>query len=166
MKQLVDVGGGNGHLISVISSRYPHIHTVLLERPSAIKAALAHENPYIADTMLLEGNFFEQIPHGADLYILRHVLHDWNNKQCREILSNCAKAMRSGSRLLIIEALIGSAESHVPAVWDDLDMLLITGGRARSLDQYSTLCRDVGLQLRKLIHSGEPSITIMEIDRP
>ncbi len=105
---LADIGGGNGSKITAILQRYPTMRGLLFDLPHVVERA----RPHMVDAGLSErcqlvgGNFFESIPAGADAYLMRHIIHDWNDEQSLTILRNCHAALRPGGRLLVIESVI------------------------------------------------------------
>ncbi len=103
MDKLVDVGGGNGRLLSSILQAYSAMTGVLFEQPDVIERAFdLVEKSGISDRLqLVTGNFFETIPVGGDAYVLKHILHDWGNEEAIAILKNCYQAMVEAGRLLV-----------------------------------------------------------------
>jgi hypothetical protein len=107
MKSIVDVGGGNGMLLGTILKANPHLKGILFDLPEVIERA--RDSQYLTTEIssgrcqLIPGNFFETVPDGADAYLMKHILHDWNNDECIKILNNCYKSMAENGKLLIIE---------------------------------------------------------------
>jgi hypothetical protein len=110
------------------------------------------------------GSFFESIPSGGDAYILRHILHDWNDERCLAILKVCRDALTAKARLLIIErTVVANAQIATSVLHADLEMLVMCGGRERTQAQYAELLADAGFRLTKAIATGEePPHTIYE----
>ncbi len=139
-QHVVDVGGGNGWLLQRLLAERPAWRGTLFDRPEVVSRA--GENPAMRSLgercRFIGGDFFRELPSGADLYLLRHVLHDWNDEQCLEILSCCRRAMKSSARLVVIESLLGADASEGMAEWSNLSMLLI-GGVERPLARYEAL---------------------------
>lgn len=161
-RRVVDVGGGNGHLLNAIVSRYPSVEAILFEQPHAIRAARSKQGGACPDICLVEGDFFTAIPSGADIYILRHVLHDWDDNDCIAILTKCGEAMTASSIVLIVEMSIESVAAPLPGPWGDLDMMLITGGKERSMDEYQSLCTQAGLVATEVISTAFPSVKLVK----
>jgi len=107
------------------------------------------------------GSFFERVPSGADVYLLKQVLHDWDDERATQILRNCRVAMKTGSRLLIIELVIEDSTAGAMAALSDLEMLALTGGRERTSDQYRALLESAGLRLARIRRTYSP-FTIVE----
>lgn len=154
VQRVVDVGGGFGELIAAILSAHPHMKGVLFDMEHAIGRAHDHlVAAGVADRCeLVAGDFFESVPPGADDYVLKTVLHDWDDEQCKLILSNCAKAMPPHARLLIVERLM--PERFEDSAHDrgiargDLNMLIAQDGKERTLEQYQALLHAAGLHLK------------------
>jgi hypothetical protein len=102
---------------------------------------------------LIAGNFFKGVPSGADAYLLKSILHDWNDEQCTAILVNCAKAMPTDARLFIVERLMPEHFEDSPhdrgIARGDLNMLVAQDGKERTLEQYQALLQGAGLRLKK-----------------
>lgn len=154
VQRVVDVGGGFGELIAAVLAIHPHVKGVLFDMAHAIGRAhgsLAAAG--VADRCeLVSGDFFEAVPAGADTYLLKTVLHDWDDTQCKAILRSCAKAMPAHARLLIIERLMPEHFEDSPhdqgIARGDLNMLIAQDGKERTLAQYQTLLHDAGLRLK------------------
>ena len=106
---------------------------------------------------MVTGDFFEAVPEGGDLYLLRYVLHDSNDGQCVQILRNCRQAMDPGGRILVLEMIlgeIGREPSVVPS--QDLNMLVMLGGRERTVQQFDELLRAAGLRRTAVSETASP----------
>lgn len=145
---VVDVGGGNGRTLAAILKRYPHLHGVLYELPDVADRARAtfDEMGLAHRATVSAGDFFKTIPRGADAYLLRHVIHDWNDADAVTILSNCRKSMHPESKLLMVESVISPGNGFSFVKWLDLMMMLV-GGRERTADEYGKLLHAAGLRL-------------------
>ena len=111
MKVVVDVGGGYGELLAAILSANPALKGVLLDLPHAVEAAPGHlRNAGVLDRCdIVGGSFFEHVPAGGDGYVLKSVIHDWNDERSAEILRNCRQAMSDGAKLLLVERIVRSS---------------------------------------------------------
>jgi hypothetical protein len=158
-KTLVDVGGGNGTLLLGILDANPHLHGTVFDLPGA--AERAREN--IAARGLAErcqavgGDFFKEVPGGADAYILKHVIHDWNDEDALMILETCRRAMPANGKLLIVEGVYPprvdqSPESRAAAA-NDVNMLVSTGGRQRSEAEFHALYDAAGFKLTRIVET-------------
>jgi hypothetical protein len=150
---VVDVGGATGNLLAAILSRHPQPRGVLFDRPHVLKDAPALlEAKGVAGRITLQpGNFFEHVPDGGDIYVLSHIIHDWNEDQCLTILGNCRKAMRSDSRLLIVETVLPPGDTPHQGKLQDLVMLLIPGGQERTQGEYDALLTKAGFRLTRVV---------------
>lgn len=150
---LVDVGGGVGTVLVELLSRQPKLRAVLLERPGVLKLARAYltEQGVDARCELVEGDFFASVPTGGDLYLLKSVLHDWDDQHCVTILRNCRRAMPERARLAIVELVLPErmtpAPESLPAVLLDLIMLAYAGGRERTRPEFARLLDEADLRL-------------------
>jgi SAM-dependent methyltransferase len=157
---VVDVGGGNGTLLIAILKAYPGVHGVLYDQPQAVAAA--GENFRAAAMLkrcrLVGGNFFDKVPKGGDAYLLKHVIHDWDDDQAATILKNCHRAMKSEGKLIIIEGVypphIDNSDFSRASASNDVNMLVCTGGRQRSEDEFRALFVASGFDLSRVIPAG------------
>ncbi len=158
--RVLDIGGGNGTLLAAILKGQPQLSGILFDLDDAIAAARAAPPPRCA---LVAGDFFQAVPAGADLHLLKHVLHDWDDSRCITILGNCRRAIADTGRLVILEAVIGPANLPDAAKLLDLHMMAITGGRERSEAQYAALLAEAGFR-----HVGSrqllPELTAIEAE--
>jgi hypothetical protein len=103
---------------------------------------------------LVAGSFFESVPEGADAYVLRHIIHDWDEEKCLTILRNCHRAMRPDSKLLVIESVIPAGNVPFHGKFLDLVMLLIPGGKERTESEYRALFEHAGFELTRIVPTG------------
>jgi hypothetical protein len=154
---LVDVGGGNGALLKGILDANPQLRGIVFDRPQVMEGA--RESIAAAGLQgrceAVAGDFFQSVPEGGDAYILKHVIHDWNDEQATAILRNCRKAMGTKSRLLIAEGLyperIDTSVAARGAAANDVNMLVCTGGRQRSEPEFRSLYEAAGLSLTRIV---------------
>ena len=101
------------------------------------------------------GNFFERVPEGGDVYVLRNIIHDWEDDQAVAILTNCRRAMGTGARVLLVERYVAEdPHEALQVLHADLEMLVNVGGRERTTDEYATLLARSGLRLAQTISLG------------
>ncbi len=161
-RNVVDVGGGTGTLLAEILKANTHARGVLLDMAPATEAArrLLRAEGLTDRCEVVTGDFFESVPRGGDLYILKNVLHDWDDATCRALLGRCREAMPQGARLLAVESVLDTPCSPDQALLD-LTMLLLSGGMEREEASYRSLFASAGLQVERVIPLPG-SLTIME----
>jgi O-methyltransferase domain len=145
---VVDVGGGSGALLIEVLRAHPRVRGVLFDLPHVVEAARAAiaAAGVKARCQAMAGSFFEAVPAGGDAYVLRAVLHDWQDPEASAILERCRAAMRPGTTLLVIERDLGPPNAEPEAKLSDLNMLVAPGGRERTIDEYAALLDAAGLR--------------------
>jgi hypothetical protein len=111
------------------------------------------------------GDVFESVPAGGDAYLLRHIIHDWDDDQSRTILRNCRQAMGSQGKLLVVESVIPPGNEPFFAKFLDLSMLVLPGGQERTEAEYRSLYKEAGFRLSRIVRTrsevsvieGEPA---------
>jgi hypothetical protein len=160
---VADIGGGNGSQISVVLKKHNSMKGILFDLPHVIERA--KETIQAAGLMdrcrLVSGSFFDAVPEGADVYILRHIIHDWDEEKCLTILRNCHRAMLPASKLLVIESVIPLGNEPFLGKFLDLHMLLIPGGKERTENEYRALFKRAGFELARIVPTGT-EISIVE----
>ena len=160
LRRIVDVGGGYGELLASILKANPSTSGVLFDRPHAIKGAKTHieEAGVTARCAFVEGDFFESVPGGADAYILKSVIHDWNDEDGARILNNCRRAMASKTKLLLIERVVPGrldvSTDHQSLVRNDLHMLVAFAAKERTEAEFRGLLRAAGFNLLQTLPVG------------
>ena len=153
----VDVGGGEGSLLSQLLSSHPQMRGILFDRPDVLEAAgerVAAEG-LSGRCELVPGDFFVSVPKGGDIYIFKDVLHDWDDEQVIQILSNCRKACRTGGVVLIVELLIPAGNQPSFAKILDLQMLVeFRGGRERTESEFRALLSRASFELIRVISTS------------
>jgi orsellinic acid C2-O-methyltransferase len=154
---VMDVGGGNGAILIGLLGANPKLGGIVFERPSAAEGARRK----LAEVGLAErcqvkaGDFFESVPEGADAILLKHVIHDWNDEQATRILANCRRALTPGAKLLIAEGIypprIDTSLESRGAAANDVNMLVVAGGRQRSEQEFRALYDAAGLELTRIV---------------
>jgi O-methyltransferase domain/Dimerisation domain len=139
---LVDVGGGTGAFLTGILERYPDARGVLFDQAHVVQDAQVPDRCEV-----VAGSFFESVPAGGDAYLLKAIVHDWEDEQAIEILRSCAGAIAPGGSVLVVERLLGLPNEQPEAKFADLNMLVAPGGRERTLDEYATVFSTAGLRL-------------------
>jgi len=159
---IVDVGGGNGLALAALLRRYPGARGVLFDLPAvAARAQEVLAGSGVSDRLrIVGGDFFDSVPHAGDAYLLRHVLHDWDDGKAVSILRNCRDAMRPGGRVLVVETVIPSGNGPCFGKWLDL-MMLVVGGRERTREQYAELFSAAGLRLSRVVPTAH-EVSVLE----
>lgn len=160
--RLVDIAGGHGLLLSAILNANPHLQGVLFDLPFVIENAgeLLESAGVAARTEKISGDFFESVPAGADAYLMKHIIHDWNDEQSVKILQNIHRAMNDEGKLLIVEMIVPEGNEPSPAKELDLTMLTIEGGKERTAAEYTKLLEASGFRLTKIIPTKSPMSVI------
>jgi hypothetical protein len=161
-QHIIDIGGGNGSLLSAILAAYPGRRTTLFDLPEGIAAAERGEGGPLPGATLSAGDVFQSVPGGGDLYLLRHLLHDYDDEQCTIILSNVRRAMRPDARVLVLEKPVPVDDTPGPGRWLDLHVMLLTGGAERTIAEYSALFAHAGLRLVRTLPTAHPAIEVIE----
>jgi hypothetical protein len=157
IETLMDVGGGNGAILIGILSAHPKLRGAVFDRPDVAPRAKAHiEASGLSDRcQAVGGSFFEKIPSGPDAYLLKHVIHDWDDEQARAILRTVRAAAKPGAKLLIVEGLyperIDTSLAGRGSAANDVNMLVSTGGRQRSETEFRALFASAGFRLTRIV---------------
>ncbi|NKY89387.1 methyltransferase [Nocardia veterana] len=155
---VVDVGGGEGALLAEILSRAPGTRGVLFDLPDvADSAARRFSTAGLDDRVdITHGSFFESVPEGGDAYLLKHVLHDWPDDRAVQILRAVRAAMRPAARLVVVEIVLPQHDRPHPGKYIDLEMLINSGGRERSAEEYRKLLARGGFALTRIAETVSP----------
>jgi hypothetical protein len=157
-RHIIDIGGGHGSLLCHILTKYDHLKATLFDSEHVIERAISNIGSYgLTDRIKIAGgDFFGDIPEGADLYIMKHIIHDWNDDDSIKILKNINKAMQPGSKLLIIETILKNDNNYSFGKMLDILMLVITkDGRERTRDEFRSIFDKSGFAIKRVI----PTIT-------
>lgn len=149
---VADIGGGQGGVLRAIMARHRALEGVLADLPQVIEQArpLFEAAGLAGRSRLIAADFFNEAPGGADVYVLKSVLHDWDDERCRAILRTCRKAMSSAARLLIVERVLPErASDDAGTIMLDLHMMTVLGGRERRPEDFSRLAQAGGFELRR-----------------
>jgi hypothetical protein len=151
---LMDVGGGNGILLSHILRTHPALRGVLADQEHVLERAREHGylgGDLAARATMQPCNFFEHVPSGCKAYVMKSVIHDWDDDQARIILDNCRKAIPPDGVLLVVEWDLFGENVPSNGKFIDIVMLILTGGRERSVDEYRELLASTGFRLNRVI---------------
>ncbi len=156
---IADIGGGHGMLLSTILQANEHASGILFDQPQVIEGAKVSDRVSITG-----GDFFKEIPVAADVYLMKHIIHDWNDAQCALILENLAKSAKPGAKLLLIELVVEDEDSPSMSKVMDLNMLVATGGKERTRTEYAALLKQTGFTLNNIYPTASP-VQIVEAVR-
>jgi trans-aconitate methyltransferase len=156
---VVDVGGGQGILLDAVLRRYPDTTGTVFDLEHVV--ATAPMTAALAPRWTaVSGSFFDEVP-AADAYLLKSILHDWRDDRCVDILRTCARSLRPGGVVLVLETLLGRPGYEVHAAFSDLNMLVMAGGRERTEEEYAALFATAGLRLSRLVDTAG-RVTVLE----
>jgi ubiquinone/menaquinone biosynthesis C-methylase UbiE len=160
---LADIGGGNGSQLIALLQSHPTMKGILFDLPHVIDRAKAQiESAGLSNRCrLVAGDFFQNVPDGADAYFMRHIIHDWEHEKSLTILRNCHRAMPAHGKLLLVESVIPPGNEPFGGKFLDLVMLLIPGGKERTKSEYQTLFEKAGFTLSKIVPTST-EVSIIE----
>jgi hypothetical protein len=162
-RTIVDVGGGLGLLLSRILHNHPDARGNIFDLPEVA----ADCEQYMKSQNLSQrytftaGDFFRQVPGGGDLYLLSQILHDWNDEHNITILKNCHDALPPAAKLLIIETVVPEGNEHHLSKFDDVNMMVLTGGQERTAAEYTHLLERAGFLILQIVPTPSP-VSIIE----
>jgi hypothetical protein len=154
-ERVVDLGGGSGELARRIATSYPDATVILVDRED-VHAMLPADDR----VQRISGDFLESVPN-AQAYFLKFVLHDWDDARATRILRNCRDALPPEGRVFVIEVMVPDDTSRSIAKTHDVNMLVLTGGRERTLDEYRSLCSAARLELVRIALT-EQGVSVLE----
>ncbi|MEZ5343962.1 MAG: methyltransferase [Pyrinomonadaceae bacterium] len=162
-KTIVDVAGGFGGMISAVLLENPKLEGILFDAPSVIEGG----KEFLAEKGLSErcetigGDFFEAVPEGGDIYTMRWIIHDWDEKRSLKILENIRRVIPEHGKLLLVESIVPEDSQPHFSKFMDLIMLTMTGGRERTKKEYESLLKKAGFRVERIIET-ESFISIIE----
>jgi hypothetical protein len=153
MNKLVDLGGGHGVLIAGILQANPTLQAIVFDQPHVVSGAQpVLQVAGVSDRCeLVGGDFFTELPGGADGYILKSIIHDWDDAHSILILKNCRQAIQRDGKLLLVEYVIQPGNAPQVGKLSDINMLVAPGGKERTEAEYRTLLAEAGFRLTKVI---------------
>jgi len=156
--KVVDVGGGHGGLITSIVQKNPRVRGVLFDAPQVIEGAHSKlENAGVADRCdAVAGDFFKAVPEGGDAYIMKWIIHDWEDEKAIAILKNCRKHLGPNGRLIIVDCVVPENDEPDFSKTFDLNMMVMTGGKERTKREFEELLAAAGLKLLRVIPTDLP----------
>jgi hypothetical protein len=159
---LVDVGGGHGGLITSILKQNPELKGVLFDAPEVIEGARPKiEAAGLANRLeTVAGNFFQSVPAGGDAYIMKWIIHDWDDEKSNTILRNCRSQMPANGKLILVDSVVPETNEPHFSKFIDLNMLVMTGGKERTEKEFAQLLADAGFKLLRVIPTDLPTSII------
>ena len=157
------MGGATGNLLTAILGRHPMPRGILFDLPHVVADApeLIRERGLVNRIKIESGSFFENVPSGGDVYLLSHIIHDWSEARCLAILRNCRRAMRSDSRLLLIEMVLPTGNAPHLGKMLDIIVLAIPGGQERTEPEYRALLDKAAFRLKQVVPT-ESAVSVVE----
>jgi ubiquinone/menaquinone biosynthesis C-methylase UbiE len=158
VETLVDIAGGQGRLLTGILESRPSMRGVLFDLPHVLEGAreVVRSSTAAQRVEFVSGDFFESVPGGGDAYIMKHIIHDWDDERAITILKKIKKAMNTGGRVLLVEGVIEPANQPDFGKLMDIEMLVSPGGKERTEEEYKELFAKAGLRLTRIIKAQSP----------
>src|SRR5690349_4671194 len=156
--RLVDIAGGHGYMLAQALKSAPDLEGVLFDVQAVVDGAAALlENEGVANRVeRVSGDFFAAVPAGADAYMMKHIIHDWDDERATKILSNIQAVMADGAKVLIIETVVPATSAPHYSKLLDLEMLTSPGGVERTEEEYRELLSAAGLRLVRVVPTASP----------
>ena len=152
IRSIVDVAGGHGLLLGTILKKNPHMRGTLFEAPHVVEGARNGPlKPVMERCTLVSGDMFSSVPEGADAYIMKHIIHDWPDHRCVQLLQACRKGVNPGGKLLVVDSVIQPGNDFSPGKFLDLQMLIFPSGCERTEKQFRDLFAAGGWKLSRII---------------
>lgn len=160
---LVDIAGGHGSFLGTILKANPSMKGILADVPAVIEGAHSYfESAQLADRCkVVPINFFESVPAGGDVYMMKHIIHDWEDERSKTILKNCHRAMAGKGKLLLVEMVIPPGNDPEFGKWLDVAMMVYTGGCERTESEYRALLAAAGFRLTRIVPTSSP-VSVVE----
>jgi hypothetical protein len=157
---LVDVAGGHGGILSSILQKYPKMRGILMD----VDHVIAGARPKIAAMNLQDrleavtGDFFKAVPPGGDAYIMKHIIHDWDDERASTILKNIRTGLagKPNGKVILLEAVVQPGNTPDLAKLIDLEMLLLPGGRERTAEEFRALFAKSGFEMTRIVQTESP----------
>lgn len=148
-RKIVDVGGGTGRLLNAVLKQNPDAEGILMDRPTVVKNAVL--DPQLGPRVsVLGGDFFESVPADGDCYLMRRIIHDWDDDCSLRILNNIKRVMRPGAKIVLVEFVLAAGNEKSIAKFIDVNLMVLFGGQERSEAEFAQLFRRAGFRLSRL----------------
>lgn len=157
---VADIGGGDGTLLSAVLTANPSVEGILFDRPDVVERAARGltESGLGHRCRAVGGSFFDEVPSGADAYLMKWILHDWEDRDAQRILTVCRRAMAAGTDLIVVERVLPDriGSDDLEAVLADLQMMVMTGGVERTESEFRALLAVSGFRLAEITATSAP----------
>lgn len=162
---IADIAGGHGYVLTAILEKHPQMRGILFDVDHVLEGARKRVTQLgLTDRLqFVPGNFFESVPP-ADGYLMKHIIHDWDNERALTILRNCSKHLKKGGKLVLIEAVVPPGNEPGYSKWLDIEMLMLPGGKERSEAEYRELLSWAGLRLNRIVPTDCP-LSVLESEK-
>ena len=156
VKKIADIAGGFGHLAVALAEKYSGMQAIVMDVPQVIALARTHApagSPEIAERIrYVGGDMFEAVPP-AEVYIMKHIIHDWEDEKCVRLLGNCVRSMQGDGRVICVDSVLPSMgdTGGIAAKLLDLQMMVFITGRERTQDQWKALYQAAGLEIKQIV---------------
>lgn len=152
-RKVADIGGGHGALLAAILKTNPKMQGVVFDQPHVVDGATARlEAEGVLNRCDIEGgDFFKAVSAGADAYVMKFIIHDWDDEKSIKIMKNIRRAMAEDGKLILIEDLVPAGNTPSPAKWMDLNMMVMTGGCERTEAEFAELFAAAGFKLNRIV---------------
>jgi len=158
---VVDVGGGQGLLLKEILLACPSARGVLFDQPHVIASAQPMPTELAQRCQLVAGSFFEAVPRNGDAYLMKAILHDWDDGKSIEILRTCRRAMSPKAALIVIERVVGSPNESPDSKFSDLNMMVQYAALERTRQEFHDLLKGGGFELAEIVPTRSPMSIII-----
>jgi hypothetical protein len=160
---IMDVGGGNGILLASILKTHPQVRGVLADLPHVLERA--QQRGFLggelqARSAMQPCDFFREVPSGCRAYVMKNVIHDWDDEHAVEILANCRRAVPADGALLLVEWTLHEGNLYSAGKLFDVVMLVMTGGKERTAEEYRQLLARAGFRMNEVIATSSDSSII------
>ncbi|MBA2526109.1 MAG: methyltransferase [Pyrinomonadaceae bacterium] len=164
--KLVDVGGGHGLLLAGILKANPQVQGILSDMPYVIEGAgeLLEKEGVSSRVELASGDIFQSVPAGGDAYMMKHIIHDWDDEHCTKLLRNIGSAMNESGKVLIVEMVVPEGNEPSPSKILDIQMLVSERGKERTEDEYRKLLEASDFKLTRIVPTKSP-LSVIESER-
>jgi hypothetical protein len=161
--RVIDVGGGYGGIMATILTQNPHLKGTVFDLPAVIEGTRQNmRSAGFEDRCdFVAGDFFESVPPGGDVYVLKHIIHDWRDDEAITILRHCRQRMHDNGKLILLEAVIEPGDAPHPSKFMDLEMIVSVVGKERTENEFKALFKESGFKLSRIIPTPTP-VAIIE----